>query len=56
MFRRMLGTTPARYFTEAALGDLDRGARKLLQLGSDPGHQAEIVDFETAAQRQSKPR
>jgi AraC-like DNA-binding protein len=64
MFRRMLGTTPARYFSEAALGDLERGARKLLQLGGEadrsPGVEsrlhAEIVDFETAARRQNKPQ
>jgi AraC-like DNA-binding protein len=62
MFRRMLGTTPARYFTEAADGDLDRGARKLLQLGSEPigpsdaapPPKADIVDFGTA-RRRAKP-
>lgn len=62
MFRRMLGTTPARYFTEAADGDLERGARKLLQLGSEPGGppdaapppKADIVDFGTA-RRRAKP-
>lgn len=58
MFRRMLGTTPARYFTEAAEGDLERGARKLLQLGSEPAGpppKADIVDFGTAARRRAKP-
>jgi AraC-like DNA-binding protein len=55
MFRRMLGTTPARYFTEAAVGDPDRGGRKRPQLGSPP--QAEplvgacIVDFDAAGRR-----
>ena len=60
MFRRMLGTTPARYFTEAAMGDLERGTRKPLPPGSDfdadTRAKAEIVDFETAAQRNTKPR
>ena len=55
MFRRMLGTTPARYFTEAAEGDL--GTRKLLQLGTDhlpdAGAGADIVDF-GRAQRKSR--
>ncbi|WP_082076990.1 helix-turn-helix transcriptional regulator [Bradyrhizobium sp. LTSPM299] len=64
MFRRMLATTPARYFTEAAAGDLDRGTRKLLQSGSDADRSpdsetsavADIVDFEAASQRHAKPR
>lgn len=62
MFRRMLGTTPARYFTEAALGDIERGSRKLLQLGSDSDRlsaerpaNAKIVDFGTATRRHNKP-
>ena len=63
MFRRMLGTTPARYFSETAVGDLDRGARKMLQLGgefdsladADALPKADIVHFQTAARRQSKP-
>ena len=62
MFRRMLGTTPARYFSEAAVADPERGSRKRLQLGSEFDHpvdaktlrNADIVDFETAAQRHTK--
>ena len=64
MFKRMLGTTPARYFTEAAASDLERGTRKLPQPGGGPGgapdletrSRAEIVDFETAAQRRTRPQ
>jgi AraC-like DNA-binding protein len=58
MFRRMLGTTPARYFTEAAEGD--PSTRKLLQLGSgsdilpDAGGGADIVDFGRARQKSPK--
>ena len=58
MFRRMLGTTPARYFTEAAEGDLS--TRKLLQLGSesdrlpDAGAGADIVDFGSARRKSRK--
>lgn len=64
MFRRMLGTTPARYFTEAAAGDIERGSRKLLQLGSESDRSpeaevrrdADVVDFDAATRRHSKPR
>jgi AraC-like DNA-binding protein len=62
MFRRMLGTTPARYFSEVAMGDVARGAQKMLQLGNefdspadaDTLPKADIVHFQTAARRQSK--
>lgn len=37
MFRRMLGTTPARYFGEAAAGMLEKGERKTLS-GDTPLH------------------
>jgi AraC-like DNA-binding protein len=63
MFRRMLGTTPARYFTEAATGEAERGTMKVspFEGGSDglnraktsPG--AEVVDFEMAARQYTKP-
>ena len=60
MFRRMLGTTPARYFTEAAIGDPDRGQRKLPQLGSAPQAEtrpeAEIVVLDTAGRGSQKSR
>jgi AraC-like DNA-binding protein len=62
MFRRMLGTTPARYFSEAAEGDGDRGASKLPTVAREPdrspnvGPKAEVVDFETAARRHTKPK
>jgi AraC-like DNA-binding protein len=35
MFRRMLGTTPARYFTEAASGVAGDAGPRRLQLGTD---------------------
>lgn len=54
MFRRMLGTTPARYFAEAATGEAERGGRKLLHLGTGP--EAKIVDFGSLAPRLAKPR
>lgn len=62
MFRRMLGRTPARYFSEAAVVDLDREAPKMPQLGSGLGRpadtdarvKADIVDFQTAVKRQGK--
>lgn len=64
MFRRMLGTTPARYFSESAGDDFERGTRKSLQLGSDSAPSpdteilpnAQIVDFETAGRRHTKPQ
>jgi AraC-like DNA-binding protein len=64
MFRRMLGTTPARFFSESAGGDFERGTRKSLQLGSDSAPSpdteilpnAQIVDFETAGRRHTKPQ
>lgn len=62
MFRRTLGTTPARYFTEAAAGDPERGAGASSQVGgvsgqaAETGSDAKIVDFEAAAQRHTKPQ
>lgn len=35
MFRRMLGTTPTRYFSEATVGDLERGTRELPKLDAE---------------------
>ena len=64
MFRRMLGTSPARYFSESAGGDLERGTRKLVQgdSASDRSPDAEnlpsaqIVDFGTAGRHHTKPQ
>lgn len=64
MFRRMLGTTPARYFTEAAMGDAERGTLKMPQLGGEPEGLrdatpvpgADVVDFGKAARRHTKPQ
>lgn len=53
MFRRMLGTTPARYFAETAAGEAEKGGRMPRQRGSaDP----KIVDFDDAARRLAKPQ
>lgn len=57
MFRRMLGTTPARYFTEVAEGEQDRevpGIRQSAGTASSPG--AAVVDFKAAIRRKTKPR
>ncbi|WP_082078454.1 helix-turn-helix transcriptional regulator [Bradyrhizobium sp. LTSP849] len=60
MFRRMLGTTPARYFTEAAMGDLEREIRKPPGRAADDTPRvdirpnAEVVDFGAVAQRHTK--
>lgn len=61
MFRRMLGTTPARYFAAAAMGDVERGRRSLPLLGSasddmraGPLDDRTIVDFERAARRRAR--
>lgn len=64
MFRRILGTTPARYFSEAAASDLERDARKPLQSGSEasPAQDAEarakvdVGEFEAAAKPLGKRR
>lgn len=62
MFRRMLGTTPARYFSEATEGDHERAALKPPQAGIDFDHpagggaRADIVDFEIASRRHAKPK
>ena len=64
MFRRMLGTTPARYFSEAAGGDQDQGALELPQPGSDFDRspdvesfsRADVVDFKIAARLRTKPQ
>ncbi|MDQ0469463.1 AraC family transcriptional regulator [Labrys wisconsinensis] len=63
MFRRMLGTTPARYFTEAAPDDIERGGWKPPQGGGDSDRSraasrpdAKIVDFEAVAQRHTRRR
>ncbi|MCV9999432.1 helix-turn-helix transcriptional regulator [Pararhizobium sp. YC-54] len=55
MFRRMLGTTPTRYFTAAATGDPERNGRRLPQLGSSEKtpEAANVVDFGTAGRRRS---
>lgn len=53
MFRRMLGTTPARYFAETAAGETEQSGRMPRQRGSaDP----KIVDFDGAARRLAKPQ
>jgi AraC-like DNA-binding protein len=64
MFRRMLGTTPARYFSDVAEGDPDRGALEIRQpidnsnasrdTASSP--RADVVDFKTATRREPKPQ
>ncbi len=62
MFRRMLGRTPARYFSEATLVDIDGEAQRMPQRGGEAGRSAHadtsakagIVDFQTAARRQNK--
>ncbi len=62
MFRRMLGRTPARYFSEGAVGGLDREVPKMRQpdsevdgpAGAVAPAKADIVDFQSAARRQGK--
>ncbi|TIX90324.1 helix-turn-helix transcriptional regulator [Rhizobium sp. P44RR-XXIV] len=57
MFRRMLGTTPARYFTEIAEGEQDREVPEMRQsagAASSPG--AAIVDFKAVIRRKTKPQ
>lgn len=62
MFRRMLGTTPARYFSEVAERDQDGGAPRLPQPHNSSGNspnaesKADIVDFGIASRRHKKPR
>ena len=62
MFRRMLGTTPARYFSEVTETDQGGGASRLPQPGNDSDHspnaesKADVVDFGIAARRHTKPR
>lgn len=64
MFRRMLGTTPARYFSEVAEGGQDRGTPELRQPDSDSScspdiksfPRKDVVDFKMAARRYTKPQ
>jgi len=61
MFRRMLGTTPARYFTEATLGEPERSNRKGPASGGGSTRHADqppsqVVDFRSAAQRDTQSR